>query len=244
MAKMRFETVSLIATVCISLLFLTMRASAAPVPWTYESYRAYTYTVINVSWDKQYQETFGPPLPITASADSILDFGNGIAAYSYAYSEVTSSDMYVETKYLGSDASMPWNKAYASFTGTFTATTPVFQYSFNYDEIINVPPWYPQPTGPDPYHGYAFITVDDITTSSTLYSQIFNIDYSDTLSFSTPLNHEIRVNTGLGIDYNYTNALKQSLTYSAAIVPEPISSILFVTGGTLLAGRRYLRRKA
>lgn len=47
----------------------------------------------------------------------------------------------------------------------------------------------------------------------------------------------------VGYAYNYNTGSDHAILWRPTVVPEPISSILFITGGVLLAGRRYFKRK-
>jgi len=51
-------------------------------------------------------------------------------------------------------------------------------------------------------------------------------------------------NSGVIIGLGEFNGQTRSFIMTPTIVPEPVSSILFITGGILLAGRRCIRRKA
>ena len=251
MKKIRFKTLFLVSMVMTFLLILPVMASAA-VPWSTETYRAYAYaqTVWKCMSGSQWvpcsnhgegeQETFGPPLPISAI---LYD------EYNRSQSNITGTQMtIVDYNELDASSYSITSASSAEFSGSFTAVDPIFQFTYAYD--------YRAKKGDDKF----YITVYDATDSVSLYDYTLILpdaygatpaSYSDLLNINVQSGHVINVNFGImGKSYaeyypfSPYDSTTINLTYSMAVAPEPISSILFVTGGTLLAGRRFIRRKA
>ncbi len=211
-------------------LILPLMAIADIVPWSTELY------VADARYSPTLGETkYGPPLPITASY-AYSPFGKP----NTAYSNITSSSMSVSSYTKMIDMMM---YASATFSGTYISTSdnPLFRFIYNGDYIYNLGgvPEYP----PD---NYAWLLVTDITDNKVLYdnSALLLNDGMKTIEVATIGSHEISVNFGARTHTsNDEESASINLTYNTAVVPEPISSILFVTGGTLLAGRRYIKKK-
>jgi len=232
--KTRFFLCVIVIT--ISFFSLTPAGGAYTVPWLSQSYESFaaagedlvdpdcvTYNMCSI------MQTFGPPLPISASAA----YDSGIKDTT-AYSEITASTMllqwYRPDYYFRA-------KADARFTGNYIAAYDYFVFSFS--DFV----W-----GSYLGDNSAYVTVKDISTSATLLNEYLP-DFGSphgTYYIPTIAGDEIEVSlwlttgemAGFGNPYSGT----YSISYSMSVVPEPVSSILFITGGTLFAGRRFIRK--
>jgi hypothetical protein len=232
MKTTRFKILSSVIMVVISLCSMPLMAIADTVPWSSELY------IANASSLSAGTPVYGPPLPISDSYTLPSSPANTSS------STITTTNMEVQSTGFSTDLPV-W--ARASFSGTYIAPAVNTLFQFTYDGTFTS--LYPSTSSAR----YAWLTVDDVTTGTVLYdNSSLALDGSvNYIGVSAIAGHEISVDFGAysksyvapgsAIGPNYE---KVSLNYSTAVAPEPISSILFLTGGTLLAGRRFIRRKA
>jgi len=212
---MRRKNILLLGVVVLFLV-CPLAAGAEPVPWSSTSYYEIYLYQAEFEWPIIKRS---PPYSLPLS-ESIRDgeFGLTVTAdtgYLYAYAKGGSS-----------------LDARAYFDGNFVANQPFFILDYSAYAYEGAP-W---------YLGDVYISVRNATTNTLLYS--FDSDtsslFQNTININTPVGDTISV-------LFWTQARTEgemSLTYStAAVVPEPISSILFVTGGAILAGKSYIKRR-
>jgi hypothetical protein len=145
--------------------------------------------------------------------------------------------IFYETGHLHADAS-----GYTAFSGTYIANLPYFVFSYDY--FIN-----PEPESRKPFS--FTIEVNDITTLTNLFSYTINegevSEESGAYYIPTPVGDNISVEFKLTLGHGGSDTYGGRSSYvnynMTTVVPEPLSSILFITGGALLAGRLYIKRK-
>jgi hypothetical protein len=229
--KKKIKALFSLSAAMVFLLLLPVMANAESVPWTTEVYTA-GVSSMGVNRDIQY----GPPLPISAS----FSYSPTGGIENTGSSTISSTYMDVDAFSFNADYRV---SAEAKLLGTYIAPAadPFFQFTYD-GYYTSVDPGYIS-------EHYAWLTITDLSTSTVLYdnSSLTLDNNTYTIEVPTIAGNEIEVNFGAKVyasRFIYSQTENVRLNYSTAVAPEPISSILFVTGGTLLAGRRFLRRKA
>jgi hypothetical protein len=220
---MNMKKTTLLSCLVIIFVCYSAVAEAASPSWFSEQYTA------NALGYKSY----GPPLPVSRSYS--IKFGGS------SQSIITSTNMYTESVSHWFDANI---SASTSFDGIYLATSASPHFLFTYDGYFTSSGY-----GFISSH-YAWFRASDLTSGSTLYAytQLALDNGSHSIYVPTVAGHYIQIEFGAMTEADRSFGGDQtetvSLNYSMAVVPEPVSSILFLTGGVLLGGRHYFGRKA
>jgi len=220
------KTISyLICTVIIALFYVSSSEAQSSVPWYYQRYTVVAAAAVDGGTEEVVVSAYPPYslLPIGAVVDT---------AVASATCNISSSSMYAKVLVKDTNAHLGGGSAFNVFFGEYIANSEFFQFS--YDLSTNVTP------------PFTWLQVNDLTTSDNLYFESLNHNTSDLITVPTLAGHVIEVRINNELFNSIYSSQEATLNYNmstAPVVPEPISSILFVTGGTLLAGRRYLKRR-
>lgn len=221
----------LLTGVFVFLLVCPLIAATDPIAWTTESYRAYSiasgYSTNVGGIVSDSDEQFGPPLPIGTYA-YVSDI-SGLDVYSWSDIYQSGSSYVMQLRGTGNGNT----REDASFLGTYTATLPYFQFTYDL-------------SGNKLWFGSSTLSVYDVSNLSspiTLFNQSLSTG-TNTFAIGTSLGSNIKVEI-ISSTWAQNTASSRSLSYSmSTVAPEPVSSILFITGGALLVGRRFIGRKA
>jgi len=219
---MRFKPLIPISIV-LTLLLFPLSVSAAPVPWDNTFYLvSATKAECSVEFcdpsGVSSDSASGPTLPLAAYVEHL-----GVGDYAMSEMTTTTITMGYNNNFVGS------RRSYYGFefVGDYIANNELFVF---YNE------WGIESGG------WNRLTIEDVTTSTVL----FNDTYSGLQEYyiSTPVGDRISVSVDYGSGERCCNGeFLSTRAYSMSVVPEPISSLLFVTGGTLLACRRYWKKR-
>ncbi|MEW6600242.1 MAG: hypothetical protein AB1499_04675 [Nitrospirota bacterium] len=252
------QRINSLSALLFSFIFLLPSMSFGDlISWSSKNYTAYADVSMEYSGGLVYESVNGVPVP---AEDSNLKSNTSLPLSASAHTEyccliaestvsMTASNFNIslttDADTVGYPPNYPfyprpkeyiWGNAdgYGEFIGSYWAGLDYFNLSY-------------LSSGNG---GSLLVSLYDTTDKAYLLNNTLNLklNTTDNIEVYTPVGHNIQVKFKYSAGVSHGNDFSGSLSYnmmasSPPVAPEPISSILFIIGGTLLAGRRYLRRK-